>query len=200
MLVIGLTGPTGSGKSSVSELFAAYGLPILNADKIYHELLIPPSVCLDELANCFGAAILEPSGTLNRRALAKIVFSSPEELARLNDISHRHVMNEIRLRLDHLQKQNTPCAVLDAPQLFEAGADKCCNLIVSVLADEALRLERIMRRDGIDRETALQRMRAQRSDGFFRSHSDYIIENNESTENLLPHVHRILSEMGVLPR
>ena len=198
MLVIGLTGPTGAGKGCVADLFAAFGLPVLNADRIYHTLLIPPSPCVDELADHFGKEVLTEAGTLNRQALAAIVFSNAEELTTLNTITHHYVMAEIRKRLEQLRKDEAIAAVIDAPQLFEAGADRDCNVIVSVLADPALRIDRIMRRDAIDADTAIKRISAQKSDAFFRAHSDYVIENNESPERLLEPVRRILSEMGVL--
>ena len=198
MLVIGLTGPTGAGKGCVADLFAAFGLPVLNADRIYHALLLPPSACLDELTDHFGKEILTESGTLNRQALGAIVFSNAEELEALNTITHHYVMAEIRKRLEQLRREEAIAAVIDAPQLFEAGADRDCNVIVSVLADPALRIDRIMRRDGIDAEAAVKRISAQKSDAFFRAHSDYVIENNESPERLLEPVRRILSEMGVL--
>ena len=198
MLVIGLTGPSGAGKGTVAKLFASYGLPVLNADEIYHQLLLPPSACLDELAERFGSQILTAEKTLDRRALAKIVFSSKEDLLDLNRIAHRYVMDEVRNQLDLLRQQNTVAAVFDAPQLFEAGAERDCNVIVSVLADPELRMERIMRRDGIDKETASSRINAQYNDLFFRTHSDYVIENNDSAEHLIPVVRRILTEMGVL--
>ena len=198
MLVIGLTGPTGSGKGTVAELFAGFGLPVIDADTVYHALLEPPSACLDELVAHFGERILTPLGTLDRRALGAIVFSSEEELSHLNAITHKHVMRKIRTLLEELRSRDTLAAVLDAPQLFEAGADSDCNVIVSVLATPALRLERIMRRDGISEDAAHARMQAQRSDAFFRAHSDYVIENNESPEHLLPTVRRILCEMGVV--
>ena len=198
MLVIGLTGPTGAGKGCVADLFAAFGLPVLNADRIYHTLLIPPSPCLDELADHFGKEVLTEAGTLNRQALAAIVFSNAEELTTLNTITHHYVMADIRKRLEQLRKDEAIAAVIDAPQLFEAGADRDCNVIVSVLADPALRIDRIMRRDAIDADTAIKRISAQKSDAFFRAHSDYVIENNESPERLLEPVRRILSEMGVL--
>ena len=198
MLVIGLTGPTGAGKGCVADLFSALGLPVLNADKIYHALLIPPSPCLDELTDHFGKEILTESGTLNRQALGAIVFSNAEELATLNTITHHYVMAEIRKRLDQLRREEAIAAVRDAPQLFEAGADRDCNVIISVLADPALRMDRIMRRDDIDVDTAIKRISSQKSDAFFRAHSDYVIENNESPESLLAPVRRILIEMGVL--
>lgn len=198
MLVIGLTGPSGSGKSSIAEIFTAYGLPIINADEVYHKLLEPPSLCLEELTDHFGVGILGEDGRLNRRALGAIVFSSPEELEALNTITHHHVMAEIRKKLEQLRRDDTRAAVIDAPQLFEAGADRDCNVIVSVLAEKSLRLERIMRRDGITAEAAMRRIDAQKTDAFFRTHSDYVIENNDSADRLLPEVKRILTEMGVL--
>jgi len=198
MLVIGLTGPTGAGKSAVSEIFASFGLPILDADRIYHELLIPPSECLDEMVARFGAQLLNADHTLNRRALAAIVFDSQEALADLNTIAHAHVMKAARARLEALRQSGIPAAVFDAPQLFEAHAERDCNIIVSVLALPELRLERIMRRDGIDEIATQKRMNAQYSDSFFRTHSDYVIENNGSPEHLRPAVYKILTEMGVI--
>jgi len=198
MLVIGLTGPTGAGKSIVSELFASFGLPILDADQIYHALLVPPSACLDELVARFGTQILHPDGTLDRRALSGIVFDSSEALADLNEIAHRHVMKAIRSDLEALRLKGIPAAVLDAPQLFEAHAERDCNIIVSVLSDPELRTERIMRRDGIDENAAKKRMAAQYSDVFFRAHSDYVIENNAAPDRLRPLVYKILLEMGVV--
>ena len=198
MLVIGLTGPSGSGKSLIAEMFAKYGLPIINADKVYHQLLIPPSPCLDELQRVFGIEILRSDGSLDRRALANIVFADPNSLAKLNEISHRYVMEDIRRRLRQLRNEHTRAAVLDAPQLFEAGANRDCGVIVSVLADARLRMERIIRRDGIDADSAERRMAAQKNDEFFRSHSDYVLENNGNPEMLLPQIHRILTETGVV--
>ncbi len=199
MLVIGLTGPSGAGKSTVSALFASFGLPVLDADAIYHALLIPPSDCLGELTAHFGTGILLPDGTLNRRALGNLVFENPEELAVLNAIAHRYVMREIRRRLRDLRDAGTPAAVLDAPQLFEGGADRDCNIIVSVLADTNTRLRRILGRDGISPEDAMRRIRAQKSPAFFRSHSDYVIENNGTPETLVPQVRAVLTETGVIP-
>lgn len=200
MLVIGLTGPTGAGKGRVAELFSIHGLPIIDADAIYHELLIPPSACLAELTDRFGKTVLWEDGTLNRRALGKLVFSDAVALEDLNGITHRHVMREVRRRLEQLRQNATPAAVLDAPQLFEAGANRDCNVIVSVIADKKLRMERIMRRDGLDAETAMQRIEAQKSDAFFRTHSDYVVENNDSADRLLPQIRTILSEMGVISK
>lgn len=198
MLVIGITGPSGAGKGEVSRLFGKYGLPVIDADQVYHQLLIPPSECLNELVIHFGYEILQANGTLNRKRLGDIVFSDQHALEELNRITHSFVMKEIRRRLEQYRAYGVVAAVLDAPQLFEAGANVDCNIIVAVLANKELRLERILRRDGIDPENALRRIDAQRSDEFFRTHADYTIENNGNTEQLIPAVRGILSELGVL--
>lgn len=198
MLTIGLTGPTGAGKSTVAELFASFGLPVINADRVWRELLIPPSDCLAELARRFGREIIAPDGTLDRRKLGQAVFSNPAELEALNAISHRHIMSDVARRLRGLRESGCRAAVFDAPQLFEAGADQLCNVIVSVLASAEVRLGRVTRRDGISDHDARMRMAAQKPESFFRAHSDYVIENNGGTEALTAAVRRILSETGVL--
>ncbi len=198
MLTIGLTGPTGAGKSTVAQLFASFGLPVIDADQVWRTLLIPPSDCLSELVRRFGREILSPDGTLDRRALGRTVFSDPAELEALNALSHRYIMTDVGRRLRRLREDGCRAAVFDAPQLFEAGADRICSIIVSVLASPEARLARIMGRDGIGESDARLRMNAQKPDSFFRAHSDYIIENNGGLEGLTGAVRRILFETGVL--
>ena len=200
MLVIGLTGPTGAGKGAVATIFEGYGIPVINADRVYHELITPPSSCLQELVEIFGKEILLPDGSLNRRALASIVFSDPAARETLNTVTHRYVMEEIKTRMERLRREGVPVAALDAPQLFEAGAHKACGAVVSVLAERQTRLERIVARDSITPEAAMRRILAQKSDEFFKTHSDYIIENNGNIELLTPQVHRILAELGVISK
>ena len=200
MLLIGLTGPSGAGKSTVSRLFASLGLPILDADAIYHTLLTPPSECLSDITECFGRQILRPDGTLDRAALASIVFHDPAELEKLNHITHSHVLRDVRRQLRRLRDEGVPAAVLDAPQLFESGADKECNIVISVVASEETRLHRLVERDGISHQAALERIRAQKSELFFRTHSDYVIENDLGVEALVPQIRGILAETGVLPK
>lgn len=199
MLVIGLTGPSGAGKGEVARCFSVHGLPVINADEVYHRLLLPPSPCLDALVAHFGKEILRDDGTLDRKVLSATVFSDPAELESLNRITHRFVMEAIRRDLEEYRQRGALAAILDAPQLFEAGAEADCNIVVAVLADRELRLRRIMQRDDLDEARALRRIEAQKSDVFFRKHADYIIENNGGAENLQSAVDRILREMGVLP-
>lgn len=196
MLVIGLTGPSGAGKGEVSRLLRAQGAAIIDADEVYHALLVPPSPCLDALCARFGKEILAESGALDRKRLGGIVFSDSDALHDLNTIAHRFVMEDVRRKLDALRASGTRLAVLDAPQLFEAGATRDCDTVISVLADKSLRAARIMARDGIDEDAAYRRINAQLDDTYFRAHSDYIIENNEGPEALAPIIQRILCEIG----
>lgn len=198
MLLIGLTGPSGAGKSTVGRIFASVGLPVLNADDIYHTLLTPPSECLSDISECFGQEVIQADGTLNRKALATIVFNDPRELEKLNHITHSHVLRDFRRQLKKIRDMGIPAAVFDAPLLFESGANRECNIVVSVLADEETRIQRIIARDGITRQAALERIHAQKSDHFFKTHSDYVIENNANTDTLIAQVERILRETGVL--
>ncbi len=200
MLVIGLTGPTGAGKGAVAAIFEGYGIPVINADRVYHELIAPPSSCLQELTEAFGKEILLADGSLDRRALGGIVFNDPAARERLNAITHRYVMEEVKTRMERFRRDGVPVTVFDAPQLFEAGAQKACGAVISVLADRGLRLERIMARDSITAEAAMRRILAQKSDEFFKTHSDYIVENNGNVESLAPQIRRILAELGVTPK
>ena len=198
MLVIGLTGPTGAGKGEVANIFAHYKIPVINADHVYHTLITPPSSCLQELVETFGKKILTPNGNLDRRALGGIVFNDPAAREKLNSIAHRYVMEEVKNQMERFRREGVPVAVFDAPQLFEAGAHKACGAVISVLADRGLRMERIIKRDNISAEAAMRRILAQKSDDFFKTHSDYIVENNGNLESLTPQVHRILKELGVI--
>ena len=201
MLVIGLTGPTGAGKGAVAEIFEKrYKIPVIDADRVYHELITPPSTCLQELVEFFGKDILLPNGHLDRRALGSIVFNDSALREQLNTITHRYVMEEVQARMERYRMDGVPVAVFDAPQLFEAGAHRACSAVVSVLADRGIHQERIMMRDNITAEAAMRRILAQKSDEFFQANSDYIIRNNETLELLVPQIHRILTELGVISR
>ena len=93
--IIALTGPTGAGKSVVGDIFRSLGIPVIDTDQVYHDLLIPPSACLDDLVSAFGKAILKQDGTLDRSALSELVFADPDQLKKLNGITHLHVRRRV---------------------------------------------------------------------------------------------------------
>lgn len=200
MLTIGLTGPSGAGKGTVASLFAQFGVPSIDTDAVYHALLVPPSACLDELVARFGSSILTADGTLNRPALASIVFAPGHEdaLEDLNRISHRHVLNEVRRQLEIHRNEGKTAVLVDAPQLFESGFDAECDFIVAILAPRETRMARIMARDGLDEARAIARMDAQKSDDFFREHADAVLVNGSEIGALEADVRELLRRWEVL--
>ena len=200
MLTIGLTGPSGAGKGTVASLFAQHGVPSIDTDAVYHELLVPPSACLDELVERFGSSILKSDGTLHRPALASVVFAPGHEqdLRDLNRISHRHVLNQARRQLEIYRNEGKPAVLVDAPQLFESGFDAECDLILAVLAPRSARMARIMARDGWEEARAAARMDAQKSDDFFREHADAVLVNGGEIGDLEADVRDLLRRWEVL--
>lgn len=179
MKVIGVCGPSGSGKGVVCEGFAKIGIPTINADDVYHKLTCAPGECLKALSDEFGNEIIGADGGLDRRALAKIVFSSEgadERRIKLNEISHRFVLAEIRRILKDLSVENK-YAVVDAPLLFESGLANDCDVKVCVEVDDNIRIERICKRDGISKKEARARIKSQMDDRALDRVCDYVIDN-----------------------
>ncbi|MBE6547512.1 MAG: dephospho-CoA kinase [Ruminococcaceae bacterium] len=199
MTVIGLTGPSGSGKGKISEILSEYGYKHIDADSIYHDILIPPSTCLDELVDTFGKEILNENKTLNRHKLAQIVFGdgNKEKLDTLNRITHRYVCDKIREILRYNESVAAQCCLLDVPLLFEAGLDSECDFVIAVLADASVRENRISDRDGIGIEDVKARMASQKQDEFYVKQADFVIYNNGDEDELRNSLSRILDSMAL---
>ena len=205
MLVVGLTGPTGAGKSIVSGILVKNGIPVIDTDKVSRLVCEKGKPCLVELVGCFGEKILTPDGTLDRKALAREVFESenhPEKLGRLNAISHKHILAYVDVWLLEMSAKGYAAAAVDAPQLFESGYNKKCDLIIGVVADRNARIERIKTRDNIDTDTALARMESQHSDSFFEENCTVLLHNDKSEAELEAEMAEIIEKLGrgELPR
>ena len=198
MVIIGITGPSGSGKSEICAKLNAAGIPTLNADKIYHRLLTPPSELLDLLAEHFGQEIIRDVGTLDRSALAAKVFApgAESELETLNRITHGRVLAKMSSLISQYSKMGCSALTADVPLLFESGFDKECDLTVAVVADKAIRTERIMKRDGMEYEAAVARTSAQKPEGFYTSRADIVIKNNSGEDELEKEVSALLEKIG----
>ena len=183
-IIVGLTGQTGAGKSTVAKVFEENGFRPIDADRIAREVVEPGTPCLAELADYFGEGILLPDGALHRKALAAIVFTDKKKLEVLNSIIHPYITEEIFRRINQFAQEGHILILLDAPTLFESKASDFCDLIISVLADPEIRRDRIIVRDHLTEEAALQRMQAQLPEEFFVKHSDYIIRNNADLTKL----------------
>lgn len=178
-MVIGLTGQTGSGKSTVARLL---GFESINADEVAHEVLLDTRV-KNELCGRFGQDILDDNGEINRGELAKKAFANPNSLAMLGAITHPAIIKEILGRIELLEGLGEKIILLDAPTLFESGAHKMCSKIIFVTADGQIRKKRIMERDGLSEQAAELRLRAQKTDDFYKS-ADYKIINNGDKREL----------------
>ena len=174
--VLGLTGQSGAGKSTVAALFKKHGAHVCDCDEIYHGMLYKDSPMVKELEKHFPFAVKD--GELDRPSLAEAVFSDKEELALLNSVTHKVILEKVRKELYEAQNQGYKFAVVDASQLFESGYDCECTAVIGVCADEETRINRIMLRDGISRQKALSRISGQHNEDFFRVYCDTVIENN----------------------
>lgn len=175
--ILGLTGPTGAGKSLLSAYFSeTYGAAVIDADQAARAVTGPGPV-LRRLAEAFGEEILREDGTLNRAALGAKAFSSRESTARLNAITHPAICEKMKTELDDCLREGKAFIILDAPLLFEAGADSLCTRTLAVLAGPALRAGRVRQRDSLSEEAAALRIGAGQPDAFYLAKSDDILYN-----------------------
>lgn len=177
MKVIGITGPTGAGKTTALNALRELGAEVIDADAVYHELLWKNGEMKAALVSAFGPGILDGDGQVDRKALAGAVY--PDRLEELNGITHPFVAAQVGRRVEAAQRSGKPAAAIDAIALMESGLGERCDVVVSVLAPLEVRIGRIMVRDGIDEGYARRRALAQKGEDFFRSHSDYVLENGE---------------------
>lgn len=177
MKIIGITGPTGAGKTTALNALRELGAEVIDADEVYHELLRESGEMKAALVSAFGPGILDGDGQVDRKALAGAVY--PDRISELNHLTHPFVVAEIGRRVAAARQAGAPAAAIDAIALIESGLGETCDAVVAVVAPLEVRLRRIMARDGIDVDYARRRALAQQSEEFYRAHADYALENGE---------------------
>ena len=192
--VVGITGTSGSGKSSVGACLQQMGWQIIDADQVYHQLLKLDRNLTRTVLNQFPA-VAGPDGTVDRKALSRIVFEDRMELRRLNAITHPAVKREIRRRIRVLTSQGCSRIGLDVPLLYESGLDHVCDFVIGVVASEPALTERIVRRDGISPEQARIRLASQPDRQFYEALCDILIENDGDEEALCRNLKESLPQM-----
>jgi len=189
---VGLTGGIGSGKSTVAAIFADMGVPILDLDQVGRSLTTPGSPCLLRLVDVFGQQILHADGSLNRAQLADICFSDAEKTARLNAIMHPLIRKDEDA---WLSCQMADFAIIEASVLIESGGIERMDSVVVVLADESLRIRRVLNRGKQDAAGIQDIIQRQCDDSTRRKVADYIIENQASLVDLHHQVERIHQQL-----
>lgn len=177
MIIIGLTGQTGAGKSTVCKMLRKYGCYHIDADKTAHSVYQAGSSVLDELSRCFGSEIINTDGTLNRKKLAKIAFSSKDNTLKLNSIVHPAVTNKIKQIIEEQRLLGTKAVIIDAIALFESGENRLCDFTAAVIAPREVRKERVKNRDGLTDSEADFRINAQCDESFYTENADVIVKN-----------------------
>ena len=191
--IVGLTGPTGAGKSTVSRFFEEAGFAVINADALAREIMEPGSACLMQLKAAFGSDIINENGEPDRRLIAERAFSSRENTQLLNDITHPAIfLRALKLCREYIDSGRTKI-LFDAPVLFESNSDIMCDAAVTVTAPKEVRIERLTKRDGRTRAEIERRISAQHDDNFYIARSDYAIDGSAPLQSVKARTEKIIS-------
>jgi len=194
MMIIGLTGNTGSGKSIVAKCLQQHNMLIIDSDEIAHEIIKKNNPAYSEIIMIFGESILDNNHEIDRKKLGNIVFSDKGKLDKLTKCTHKHIIVSIKNIIDHNKSnKNLKGIVIDAPLLIEAGLDKVVDVVWVVYSDIQTRIDRIIQRDNITEEQAQKRINSQMKWEELSKHADVIIVNDTTFENVESQVNRILS-------
>jgi len=187
--IVGLTGPTGSGKSTACRAAADLGFFVIDCDKTARKAAEDKN-CLKALATAFGNDILNSDGSLNRKALAEKAFCNKEKTNLLNETIFPFVLEILKSEIEMTEEEKI---LLDAPTLFESGVDHLCNETCAILAYPEIRLKRILKRDNLDESQAKLRMSAGKSDEYYKGKTKHILYNNNREEELYEEFSNLLN-------
>lgn len=184
MKTIGITGNSGTGKSFICEiLLNKYNnAVIVDADKIVKEMSNINTLYYKEIINAFGKSILKENLEINRKQLAKIIFNDDEKRQKLNSITFKYVVDEIKNKIK--LNNDKSIILIDAPLLFESGLDKICDITIGVVSNEDIKIDRICKRDKLSIKQAKDRLKVQMNDEILKEKCDFILDNNDSTDFL----------------
>lgn len=193
--ILGLTGGIACGKSTISAYLKEFGLPVIDADECSRAVVEKGSIGLEKLTEIFGNKILENDGTLNRKALGRIVFSDSEQLSLLNSVMEPLIREEISRRLN--QENNADLVVLDAPLLIEQHYDKICDFIMTIDVPKKTQLERLIERDNLSEDEAKSRIESQLSSRERNGFADVVIDSSGTVEQTRKQVIKWLKTINV---
>ena len=195
MITLGITGRSGCGKSTVTAVFAAHGVPLVDADQISREILLPGSPLLPVLAQRFGADILYADGSLNRRLLADRAFATPAGTRALTAITQPEILHRIEMRLQEAEQGGAELAFVDGAVIVGTPFEARCDALVLISAPYDTSVARICARDGIAPEMARRRLDAQTPIETLRAAATHEVVNDGTAEQLAEKMHAVLQQL-----
>jgi len=190
--IIGVTGVFGSGKSTVSRIFRSFGADIIDADRIAHRYLLPGAKAYKAIVNSFGRGVLKARRKIDRRKLARLVFSDRKSLNKLNSIIHPGVITQIK---SGIKKAKKGIVVLDAPLLLEAGLKGLVDELVVVVVDRESLIRRLVKKTSLKKEDILKRIRSQIPLRKKKRAADFIIDNSGTIKKTSEQVKKVINEI-----
>lgn len=197
MRIIGLTGGIGSGKSIVSKYLLEKGFPVIDADKVSREIVEPGMKTTKAIESEFGIDMINLDGSLNRKKLGDAVFSDSKKLRKLNEITHKEILDKIKMQILALENSNASLIFLDAPLLFETGFDSLVHETWVIDAPEKLRIQRIKDRDSISVENIKSRIASQMEQSLKNEKATVVIDNSLGMEELYKKIDQLLKKYEI---
>ena len=176
MKIIGITGSSGSGKSTATKILSQeLKAKVINADEIVKQMQEEGTKYYEKIVELFGKEILQKEGTLNRKKLAEMIFQDKSKREKLDKLTYKYVVEEIKKQVNIAKEEYI---IIDAPLLIESKLNKICNIVIAIISDRQEQIKRICKRDNIEENKARLRLEAQKDNEFYKINADYIVENN----------------------
>ncbi len=197
MKILGITGPSGSGKTTLCTIMKNnYNAEVIDADKVAKELTSnTQSEYFQEMIKLFGVDVLKEDGSLNRKKVAKIIYTTKNKRQELNKLTFKYVVQEINKKIEVLKNSSADLLAIDVPLLYEAKMENVCDYVIAVVAEDKEKIDRICKRDGIDKETAEKRLEIQNNNSFFVKKADFVIYNDKSIASLEKSLKEIINKI-----
>jgi dephospho-CoA kinase len=197
MKVLGIVGGMGAGKTTIVSLIKKIkNTFVISADQIGHQLLLRGNAGYDQVVDCFGKEILSNSGEIVRKRLGELVFKDSQKLECLNRITHPLIYNEVKRQVGNCQKEaKFEIIIIDAALLIEIGLTDFVDVVVAVYADDEIRINRLMERDGLSKEQILERFKAQKKWEQFMSITHTIIDNSSQIETTEKQIKKLIDHL-----
>lgn len=194
MKIIGITGSSGSGKSTVTHILEKeLKAKVINADEIVKQMQIQGSKYFEKIVELFGIDVIKEDGTLNRRKLAEIIFQDKVQKEKLDNLTYKYVVEKIKQQVNMAEEGYV---IIDAPLLIESKLNEICNVVIAVVSKKEEQVKRICERDNIEENKAKLRIEAQMDNEFYKKNADYVVENNGGNyDELVGRIRKLVQEL-----